>query len=195
MTLTGTSSPPEVAAAPVPLPARPPTVSDRGRSRPAVAVGALALAAALWAVAASALFVPRLTDNGDEAVYLLQAESLRAGHLFPPAAEPTRAFLPWLSTTVGHHYVTKYTPVFPAFIALGHRAFGSDRAALALTAAGAVVACYLLAQEVLGRRREGALAAGLLARSPLLAIQNPTHLRYLFNAALLMGFSAAPPAR
>jgi len=65
MALTGTSSPPEVAAAPVALPARPPTVSDRGRSRPAVAVGALALAAALWAVAASALFVPRLTDNGD----------------------------------------------------------------------------------------------------------------------------------
>src|SRR5438445_25405 len=49
MALTGTSSPPEVAAAPVALPARPPTVSDRGRSRPAVAVGALALAAALWA--------------------------------------------------------------------------------------------------------------------------------------------------
>src|SRR6266851_1690248 len=129
MALTGTSSPPEVAAAPVALPARPPTVSDRGRSRPAVVVGALALAAALWAVAASALFVPRLTDNGDEAVYLLQAESLRAGHLFPPAAEPTRSFLPWLSTTVGHHYVTKYTPVFPAFIALGHRVFGSARAA------------------------------------------------------------------
>ncbi len=110
----------------------------------------LALAAAVWAVAGSALFLPHQSDNGDESVYLLQADPLRAGHLFPPAAEPASAFLPWLSTTAGDHYVTKYTPVFPAFIALCHRAFGSDRAALALAAAGAVVACYLLAREVLG---------------------------------------------
>ena len=191
MTVTGTPAPPTVIAAPVALPTRRPTVAGRGRSRPAVAVGVLALAAALWAVAASALFVPRLTDNGDEAVYLLQAESLRAGHLFPPAAEPTRAFLPWLSTTAGHHYVTKYTPVFPAFIALSHRAFGSDRAALGLAAAGAVVACYLLAREVLRRRREAVLAAGFLAGSPLFAIQSATYLSYLFNATLLMGFAAA----
>ena len=38
------------------------------------------------------------------------------------------------STPTGDHYVTKYTPVFPAFIALSHRVFGSDRAALALAA-------------------------------------------------------------
>ena len=89
-----------------------------GRIRPAVAVGGLAVAAALWAVAASAWFLPSLTDNGDEAVYLLQAESLRSGQLFPPAAEPAKAFRPWLSTPAGDHYVTKYTPVFPGFIAL-----------------------------------------------------------------------------
>ena len=155
MTVTDATPRPAVpVAAPVAPLTPPPAGPARGRGRRAVvAVAGLALAAALWAVAASALFVPRLTDNGDEAVYLLQAESLRAGHLFPPAAEPARAFLPWLSTTVGHHYVTKYTPVFPAFIAVGHRAFGSDRAALALTAGGAVIACYLLAREVLGRRR------------------------------------------
>jgi 4-amino-4-deoxy-L-arabinose transferase-like glycosyltransferase len=156
-----------------------------------VAVALLAVAAAVWAVVASALIVPRLTDNGDEAVYLLQAESLRAGHLFPPAAEPAGAFLPWLSTPAGHHYVTKYTPVYPAFIALGHGVFGSDRGALALTAAGAVVACYALAREVLGSRREAAVAAGFLAGSPLFAIQSATYLSYLFNAALLMGFAAA----
>ncbi len=193
MTVTDATPRPAVPVAAPVAPLTPaPAGAARGRGRrPVVAVAGLALAAALWAVAASALFVPRLTDNGDEAVYLLQAESLRAGHLFPPAAEPARAFLPWLSTTVGHHYVTKYTPVFPAFIALGHRAFGSDRAALALTAAGAVVACYLLAREVLGRRREAALAAGFLAGSPLFAIQSATYLSYLFNAALLMGFAAA----
>ena len=193
MTLTGTSppSPAGPSVAPVALPTCHPTQPARGRIRPAAAVAVLAVAAAVWAVAASALFVPRLTDNGDEAVYLLQSESLRAGHLFPPAAEPARAFLPWLSTTAGHHYVTKYTPVFPAFIALGHRALGSDRAALALTAAGAVVACYLLAGEILGRRRTAALAAAFLAGSPLFAIQSATYLSYLFNAGLLMGFGAA----
>ncbi|HEV8627995.1 MAG TPA: glycosyltransferase family 39 protein [Acidimicrobiia bacterium] len=156
-----------------------------------MAVGVLALAAALWAVAASAWFLPRLTDNGDESVYLLQAESIRAGRLFPPAAEPAKAFLPWLSTPTGGHYVTKYTPVFPGFIALSHRALGSDRAALALAAAGAVVACYWLAREILGRRRDALVAAAFLASSPLFAIQSATYLSYLFNAALLMGFAAA----
>jgi hypothetical protein len=169
----------------------PPATAGGGRIRPAVAVGLLALAAAIWAVAASALLLPHLTDNGDESVYLLQAESLRAGHLFPPAAEPTGAFLPWLSTTAGGHYVTKYTPVFPGFIAGSHWAFGSDRAALALAAAGAVVACYHLAREVLGRRRDAVVAAAFLAGSPLFAIQSATYLSYLFNVALLMGFAAA----
>ena len=170
----------------------PPAVRERGRNRrPWLAVAALALVAALWAVIGSSLFVPRLTDNGDEAVYLLQAESFRAGHLFPPAAEPTRAFLPWLSTTNGRHYVTKYTPVFPGFIAGSRWMFGSERAALALTAAGAVVACYHLAREILRRRRDAAVAAAFLAGSPLFAIQSVTYLSYLFNAALLMGFAAA----
>ena len=154
-------------------------------------VAALALGAAVWAVAASALLLPGLTDNGDEAVYLLQADSMRAGHLFPPATQPTGAFLPWLSRPAGGHYVTKYTPVFPGFIALSHRVFGSDRAALALAAAGAVVACYHLAREVLRRRREAVVAAAMLAGSPLFLIQSATYLSYLFNIALLMGFAAA----
>lgn len=151
----------------------------------------MALAAAAWAVAISALVLPRLTDNGDEAVYLLQADSLRAGHLFPPAVSPTGAFLPWLSTTAGQHYVTKYTPVFPGFIALAHRLFGQDRAALALTAAGAVVACYLLAREILGRHRPAIVATSFFAASPLFLIQSATYLSYLFNLALLMAFAAA----
>jgi 4-amino-4-deoxy-L-arabinose transferase-like glycosyltransferase len=154
-------------------------------------VAALAIAAAVWAVVASAVVLPHQSDNNDESVYLLQAESLREGHLFPPAAEPAAAFLPWLATPVGDRYVTKYTPVFPAFIAASHHVFGSDRAALALTAAGAVVACYLLGREVLGRRREAALAAGFLVGSPLFLVQSATYLSYLFNLALLMGFGAA----
>src|SRR5256714_775870 len=162
-----------------------------GAARRGGGVGGRRGAAAWGAAAAGALFSPRLTDNGDEAVYLLQAESLRSGHLFPPAAEPARAFLPWLSTQAGDHYVTKYTPVFPGFIALSHRALGSDRAALGLAAAGAVVACFCLAREILGRRRDALVAAAFMAGSPLFAIQSATYLSYLFNAALLMGFAAA----
>jgi len=156
-----------------------------------LAVAAVALAAAVWAVAGSTLFLPRLTDNGDEAVYLLQAESFRAGHLFPPAGEPAKAFLPWLSIPDAKHYVTKYTPVFPGFIAASHWLFRSDRAALALAAAGAVIACYHLAREILRRRREAVMAALFFAGSPLFAIQSVTYLSYLFNAGLLMGFAAA----
>ena len=81
--------------------------------------------------------------------------------------------------------------MFPAFVALAHRISGSDRAALAVTAAGAVVACYGLAREVLGRRREAVVAAGFLAGSPVFALQSATYLSYLFNAGLLMGFAAA----
>ena len=84
----------------------------------------LALAAAVWAVGVSALFLPHQSDNNDESVYLLQADALREGHLFPPAAGPASAFLPWLATPAGDHYVTKYTPVFPALIALGHLRWG-----------------------------------------------------------------------
>jgi 4-amino-4-deoxy-L-arabinose transferase-like glycosyltransferase len=180
-----------VATAELVAPPVPAATAARGRFRPAVAVGILALVAAVWAVVGSMLFLPHLTDNGDEAVYLLQAESFRAGHLFPPAEEPARAFLPWISAPAADHYVTKYTPVFPGFIAGSHGVFGSDRAALALAAAGAVIACYHLAREVLGRRRQAVVAAAFLAGSPLFAIQSVTYLSYLFNAALLMGFAAS----
>ncbi|HET7719877.1 MAG TPA: glycosyltransferase family 39 protein, partial [Acidimicrobiales bacterium] len=108
-----------------------------------------------------------------------------------PAPQPAGAFLPWLSKPAGDHYVTKYTPVFPGFIALSAGVFGSDRAALALTAAGAVIACYALAREVLHRRRDAVVAAAFLAGSPLFVIQSATYLSYLFNLTLLMGFAAA----
>jgi hypothetical protein len=69
--------------------------------------------------------------------------------------------------------------------------FGTDRAALALIAAGAVLACYFLAREVLGSPTEAALAAGFLAGSPLFLIQSATYLSYLSTVVLLMGFAAA----
>lgn len=159
--------------------------------RPAAVVAGLAGAAALFAVVFSATVFPNLSDNNDEAVYLLQADALRHGHLFPPAPEPAESFRPWLSTPTERGFVSKYTPVYPTFLAAARILTGSYRSALALAAAGAVLACYLLAKEVLGSRRQAALAAGFLTASPLFLVQSATFLSYLPTLALLMGFAAA----
>src|SRR3954470_8496035 len=82
--------------------------------RPGWRVAALAVAAGAWAAIASARLFPYLTVDKDEAVYLLQADTLRHGRLFPPAPSGSSAgaLLPWLSAHVGDHYVPKYTPVW-----------------------------------------------------------------------------------
>jgi 4-amino-4-deoxy-L-arabinose transferase-like glycosyltransferase len=152
---------------------------------------AVAVAAAIWAVAGSAVLFPHLSDNNDEAVYLLQADALREGRWFPPAGEPAAAFRPWLSADADVGYVAKYSPVHPLIIAGAHRALGSDRAALALIAAGTVAACYLLAREVLASRSAAVLAAAFLAASPLFLVLSATFLGYISCLGLLMGFAAA----
>ncbi|MCA1842581.1 MAG: hypothetical protein LC792_05215 [Actinobacteria bacterium] len=170
-------------AAPV-APAVPTTRTAAGRIRPAVAVGGLALAAAVWAVAASAWFIPRLTDNGDEAVYLLQAESLRSGQLFPPAAEPAKAFLPWLSTPVGDHYVTKYTPLMGFAAALLAGVQRRSRAAL-------VLAGLLLGLALFARPFDAVLVAG-----PVLVWwiwSGRQQARRLAGEAAWLGMGAIPP--
>lgn len=160
-------------------------------ARPAATAAAVAGAAALWAVACSALVFPHLSDNNDEAAYLLQADALRAGHLFPPAVEPVDAFRPWLSGDDGERYISKYTPVQSAVIALVRVLTGTDRAALGVIAAATVAACYLLARELLGSRRQAVLAAGFLVASPLFLVLSATYLAYVSTLALLMGFAGA----
>jgi hypothetical protein len=98
------------------------------RRAAAVLVGLLAVAAALWATVASEVFFAYLGIDQDEAVYLLQADTLRAGHLFPPApADPEvgRSMLPWLSVQRGNVYVPKYSPAWPAMLALARSATGT----------------------------------------------------------------------
>ncbi|MGH9037403.1 MAG: hypothetical protein ACRD0O_16725, partial [Acidimicrobiia bacterium] len=160
-------------------------------ARPAAIVVGVAAVAAVWSVAASFVVFPHLSDNNDEAVYLLQAETLRHGHLFPVAPAPAESFRPWLHTIDGDRFIPKYTPVHAAMLAVGRTVSGSYRGALALLAAGTVGACYLLAREVLRSRRQAVLAAGFLVASPLFLIQSATFLNYLPTFGLLMGFAAA----
>ena len=157
--------------------------------RPAATVALVALMAASWAVLANREVFPYLTINHDEPVYLLQADALRHGKLFPPAPTPADAFLPWLSVTSGDHYVSKYAPVHPAVIALARTVSGTDRAGLALIAAGLVVMTYLLGKEVLGKRSHGVLASAFLALSPLFLIQVATFHTYATGLLLLETFA------
>jgi hypothetical protein len=160
--------------------------------RPASAVVALAVAAGVWAMTISRLVLPYTSRNPDEALYLLQADTLRHGRLFPPA--PTghvESMLPLFSRYRDGHYVPKYPPVHAAVLAFGRVVFGTYRAGLAIIAAGLVVATYLLATEVLSSRRRAVLAAVFMAGSPLVLVESATFLAYLSGLVLLELFAWA----
>ena len=159
-------------------------------ARPATLVVVLALAAGTWAVVGSQAVFPYLSDDHDEGIYLLQADSLADGHLFPPAPEHAAAFLPWLSVISEGRYVVKYTPVHASILAVG-TLVGSTRWSLGLIAAGVVVVTYALAREVLGRRRVAALATVFLVLSPVFLVQSATFLPYCSSLLLLEAFTLA----
>jgi len=164
-------------------------VRRMGRN-PAVMVALLAVAAGMWAVVASRQVFPYLSDDHDEAIYLLQADALAHGHLFPPAPAHPESFRPWLSVLSGDKYLLKYSPVHASFVAFGSL-LGSPRLALGLIAGTVVVLAYLLAKEVLGNRKQAALAGAFFALSPLFLIQSVTFLPYSSNLLLLMAFAVA----
>jgi hypothetical protein len=166
-------------------------IAGAAATRPGIALTGIAMAAAVWAMAVSHAYFPYLTDNNDEAIYLLQAETLREGHLFPPAPHPSEAFLPWLAADGGDRYIPKYTPVHPGLIALVHAVTGTQHAALAVIAAAAVLSAAWLAREALGGRRRAVVAAAIVALSPSFLIQSATFLSYLSALVLLQAFAAA----
>lgn len=148
-------------------------------------VVALAVCAAVGAVVLRHTVFPLLSVNNDEGIYLLHARTLAAGRLFPSAPDPAQSYLPWLGTVIDGHYVLKYTPFVPAIYAVGLLLTGSIDLALAVIAATAVIVTYLLGVELGGTRRVAALAATLLALSPLTMIQSAMVLSYL-PALILM---------
>ncbi|MCA1707132.1 MAG: glycosyltransferase family 39 protein, partial [Actinobacteria bacterium] len=156
---------------------------------PAIVVLALAVAAGIWAVVGSHRVFPYLSDDHDEGLYLLQADALANGHLFPSAREHPDAFVPWLSVLRDGKFVLKYAPVHASILALGLGVLGSARWSLGLIASGVVVLTYALAKEVLGDRRLALLASAFLALSPLFLIQSATFLPYCSSLLLLEAFA------
>lgn len=140
---------------------------------------------AVTAVLVKYLLFRHLSIDNDEALYSLQAKTIASGHLFPRAPLPTGSYAPWLAAVADGHYVLKYTPVIPTFFAASIAVTGGTYLALAIVVAAAVVVTYLLGVEVLDDRRAAAVAATLLAVSPLVVIQSALILPYLPVLVLL----------
>jgi hypothetical protein len=156
-------------------------VTKRWLARPVVALGAIALVAFALPFVIGRWAFPLGSINRDEAMYEFGARLLRSGHLTLPASYAP--FRPWASGLHGDHLVLKYTPVWPAVLAIGNGA-GSMRVGVAITSAVAVVLMALLGRELFGRWREGLLAAAILVCSPLFLLQAGTLLSYLFQLGL-----------
>lgn len=163
--------------------------TDRTRHRAAVAVLLLAVGAGVWALIGSQRLFTYLSDDHDEGLYILQANALAEGHLFPPAPEHADAFRPFLSVLSDGRFVLKYAPVHASILATSIRLTDDARPALALIAGGVVLLSYGLAKEVLGERFLAALATAFLALSPLFLVQTATFLSYCSNLLLLEGFA------
>jgi 4-amino-4-deoxy-L-arabinose transferase-like glycosyltransferase len=151
---------------------------------PAIVVAIAAALSAAIAVTLSLTVFSRLSVNGDESVYLLQARALAHGHLFPPVTEPADSFTPWLGVIHGGHYVLKYTPVVAGFFAFSILLTGGYVAGLAVLAAALVGATFLLGKEVTGSRPVAATAAVLLAASPIVLVQSALILPYVLFLVL-----------
>ena len=179
----------QTIAAPATSDAGDPGWFTRVTARPRRVVGVAATVAGVWAIVGSRVLFPYLSNNHDEAVYLLQASAIEHGHLFPKAGATPEAFLPWLSAQEGHHFVPKYAPVYPVMLALGKWVFTSERISLGIIAAGVIIMTYLLATEVLENRRHAALASVFMLFTPLFVIQSATFLPYTAGLLLLTTFA------
>ncbi len=165
--------------------------TDRTGHRATAAVLLLVVGAGAWALVGSRQLFPYLSEDHDEGLYLLQANALAEGHLFPPAPKHAEAFRPFLSVLSDGRFVLKYAPVHASILAVSVRLTGEARPALALIAVGVLVLTYALAKEVLGEPFLAALATAFLALSPLFLVQTATFLAYCSSLLLLEGFALA----
>ena len=152
-------------------------------------VVAVATFAFVWAIVASSLLFPFLTNNHDEAVYLLQANSLLEGKLYFTSNEFRDFFSSWFFVDDGEKIFSKYMPVHAGVLALGQVAFGSMRAAIGFVAAANVILFYLLAKECYQRARLALLATVLFTLSPLFLIQSATFLSYMTSLMFNLTFA------
>jgi 4-amino-4-deoxy-L-arabinose transferase-like glycosyltransferase len=128
---------------------------------------------------------PNLTRNADEVVWLAQSEALESGALTAPAPQQfARNFQPWFTTVRHGRYVYRYPPLFPAMLAASDIVAGTPRVALGVVSAWAILVVYLLAAELLGRRRPALLAAVIVGVSPIYFLTAAMFLGYVFFLAL-----------
>src|SRR5262245_39073128 len=123
---------------------------------PRAALLGLGAAAAAAAVAVARLLYPLGSINHDEPMSEFAARLVARGRLTLPASYDP--FRPWATGARNGKVVLKYTPVWPAVLALGGK-LGSLRLGSAFAAAAAVVLIGLLGRELFGRWVEGLLAA------------------------------------
>ena len=163
----------------------------------------LAFIAFTWAILASKTLFPFYTNIDDEAVYILQAQTLLQGRLTLPV-NPffDDFFAPVSIINLGERAVFKYAPVHAAFLALSQLLFGSMRATLGLVAMGNVLLLYRLSRELYRQKSWALVAAVMFLFSPFFLIQSTTFLSYptvlllhlTFAVLLLAGMRRnAPP--
>jgi 4-amino-4-deoxy-L-arabinose transferase-like glycosyltransferase len=155
-----------------------------------------------WAIIVSEILFPFYTNIDDEAVYILQAQTLLQGRLTLPV-NPffDDFFAPVSVVNQGDRAVFKYTPVHASFLALSQLLFGSMRAVLGFVAAGNVLLLYQLCRELYGYKRLALVAAVMFLFSPFFLIQSTTFLSYptalllylVFAVLLLRGQSRQSP--
>jgi hypothetical protein len=150
----------------------------------------LAFLAFAWAIIVPEILFPFYTNIDDEAVYILQAQTLLQGRLTLPV-NPffDDFFAPVSVVNQGDWAVFKYTPVHASFLALGQLLFGSMRSALGFVAAGNILLLYQLCRELYQQNRLALVAAILFLFSPFFLIQSATFLAYPTALLLHLAFA------
>jgi 4-amino-4-deoxy-L-arabinose transferase-like glycosyltransferase len=144
--------------------------------------------AALLATAAFAAFAfERLPHLEDEVAYLFQARTMAMGRLTVPSpAEPDSFWTPFVLDYRGQRF-GKYTPGWPAMLALGARA-GVPWLVNPLLAACVLYLVYRLG-ETFYDRRTGLIAAALGLFSPLFLVLGGSFLSHIASMVWLLLFS------
>jgi 4-amino-4-deoxy-L-arabinose transferase-like glycosyltransferase len=150
-----------------------------------IALTVVLVIAFVWPIVGSARVFPNLTRNADEVAWLAQSEVLESGALTAPAPPQfARNFQPWFATIHHGRYVYRYPPLFPAILAASDIATGTPRVALGIVSAWAILAVYLLAAELLGRRRPAVVASVIVGVSPIYFLTAAMFLGYVFFLAV-----------
>ena len=163
-------------------------VGKRRASEGAIGLGVLIATSFVMSLVLGRSLFSLYSINHDDAMYVYEARLLGDGHLTLRAAEHD-FFSPWASGVRGDRVVMKYTPPWPAVLAVSERLTGSIYVASAAIAAAAVGLVYLLAREILNGRRAALVAAVVFALSPIALIQSGTALPYLFQLVTGLTFA------